>query len=68
MGPKRPSRLAVVVLGVVSKRQELNVAMKVALKGMRSENVNTIEEQWSLCNMAAEVLGKPIRKHQDWFD
>ena len=69
-GTQPPTKLNVMKLKSQSEKDKLVTAIN---KNLPTQTTGTIEEQWAalrnvVYRSASDVLGKPTRKHADWFD
>lgn len=72
-GAKKPSKLNTAKLRSIKEREILAKDMNDALDRFEIEEGHSIDQEWTalqqvVYNTAKESLGKPGRKHQDWFD
>ena len=71
-GTNKPTKLNTAKLSTISHRESFEQEMDSALAHWEKEN-STPDEEWAalqqvVYNTAKTYLGKPDRKHQDWFD
>ena len=69
----KPTKLDVRKLGAISNRRLLEQRIDLALKETSIQTDKTLDEGWmkfrsAVYETAKQVLGKPKRKHQYWFD
>ena len=71
-GTSKPTKLNTAKLSTISHRESFEQEMDSALAQWEKES-STPDEEWAalqqvVYNTAKTYLGKPDRKHQDWFD
>ena len=71
-GTSKPTKLNTAKLSTTSHRESFEQEMDSALAQWEKEN-STLDEKWAalqqvVYNTAKTYLGKPDRKHQDWFN
>lgn len=72
-GATKPAKLNTNRLHVNMNRQSLEQDMGKALENWRVQEGKTVDQTWAslsevVYETASNTLGKPERKHQDWFD
>ena len=72
-GPSKPKKLNTVKLRLAKEREWFKKEMDSAITNLDYSNCPTPEESWkalqqTVYSTAKTCLGKPDRKHQDWFD
>jgi len=72
-GASKPTKLNIAKLCTTSHRENFAQEMNRALAQLDEKESSTPDEKWAslqqvVYNTAKTSLGKPDRKHQDWFD
>ena len=72
-GVRKPTKLNTAKLRTISHRESFEQEMDSALAQWEEKESSTPDEEWAalqhvVYNTAKTFLGKPDRKHQDWFD
>ena len=72
-GTNTPTKLNTAKLSTISHRESFEQEMDSALAHWEEKENSTPDEEWAalqqvVYNTAKTYLGKPDRKHQDWFD
>ena len=72
-GTSKPTKLNTTKLSTICHRESFEQQMDTALAQMEEKENSTPHEDWAalrqvVYNTAKTYLGKPGRKHQDWFD
>ena len=72
-GVRKPTKLNTAKLRTISHRESFEQEMDSALAQWEEKESSTPDEEWAalqqvVYNTAKAFLGKPDRKHQDWFD
>ena len=72
-GTSKPTKLNIAKLSTTSHRESFEHEMDNALAQGEEKGNSTPDEEWAalqqvVYNTAKTYLGKPDRKHQDWFD
>ena len=72
-GKGNPSKLNAANLSNISHRESFEQEMDSALAQWEEKENSILYEEWAdlqqvVYNTAKTYLGKPHRKHQDWFD
>ncbi|KAK2188889.1 hypothetical protein NP493_120g00037 [Ridgeia piscesae] len=72
-GASKPTKLNTAKLSTISHRESFVQEMDSALTQWEGKESSPPEEKWAalqqiIYNAAKTYLGKPDRKHQDWFD
>ena len=72
-GRSKPTKLNTAKLSTISHWESVEQEMDSALAQWEEKENSTPDEEWAalqqvVCNTAKTYLGKPDRKHQDWFD
>ena len=72
-GTSKPTKLNIAKLSTTSHRESFEQEMDSALAQWEEKENSTPDEEWAalqqvVYNTAKTYLGKPDRKHQDWFD
>ena len=72
-GTSKPTKLNIAKLSTTSHRESFGQEMDSALAQWEEKENSTPDEEWEalqqvVYNTAKTYLGKPDRKHQDWFD
>ena len=72
-GTNKPTKLNTAKLSTISHRESFEQEMDSALAHWEEKENSTPDEEWAalhqvVYNTAKTYLGKPDRKHQDWFD
>ncbi|KAK2163406.1 hypothetical protein NP493_1464g00018 [Ridgeia piscesae] len=72
-GTSKPTKLNTTKLSTISHRESFEQEMDSALAQWEEKENSTPDEEWAtlqqvVYNTAETYLGKPDRKHQDWFD
>ena len=72
-GTSKPTKLNTAKLSTTSHRESFEQEMDSALAQWEEKENSTPDEEWAalqqvVYNTAKTYLGKPDRKHQDWFD
>ena len=72
-GTNKPPKLNPAKLSTISHRESFEQEMYSALAQWEEKENSTPDEEWAalqqvVYNTAKTYLGKPDRKHQDWFD
>ena len=72
-GTSKPTKLNTAKLSTTSHRESFELEMDSALAQWEEKENLTPDEKWAalqqvVYNTAKTYLGKPDRKHQDWFD
>ena len=72
-GPRKPSKLNTAKLCAISHRESFGEEMDNALTKLEEKEDSPPDEEWAdlqqvVYNTARTSLGKPDRRHQDWFD
>ena len=73
LGTSNPTKLNTVILSTTSHMESFEQDMDSALIQSEEKENSTPDEEWAalqqvVYNTAKTYLGKPDRKHQDWFD
>ena len=73
LGTNKPTKLNTANLRTISHRESFEHEMDSALNQWEEKENSTPDEEWAalqrvVYNTANMYLGKPGRKHQDWFD
>ena len=72
-GTSNPTKLNIAKLSTTNHRESFEQEMDSALAQWEENEYSTPDEEWAalqqvVYNTAKTYLGKPDRKHQDWFD
>ena len=72
-GVRKPTKLNTAKLRTISHRESFEQEMDSALAQWEEKESSTPDEEWAalqqvVYNTAKTFLGKPDRKHQDWFN
>ena len=72
-GTNKPTKLNTAKLSTISHRESFEQVMDSALAHWEEKENSTPDKEWAalqqvVYNTAKTYLGKPDRKHQDWFD
>ncbi len=72
-GTSKPTKLNTAKLCTISHRESFEQEMDSALAQWEEKENSTPDDEWAalqqvVYNAAKTNLGKPDRKHQDWFD
>ena len=72
-GTNKPTKLNTATLSTISHRESFEQEMDSALAHWEVKENSSLDKEWAAAqqvvyNTANTYLGKPDRKHQDWFD
>ncbi|KAK3509681.1 hypothetical protein QTP70_008422 [Hemibagrus guttatus] len=72
-GSKKPSKLNIAKLNAIDHRESLARDMNDAIDKLDVEEGSSVDQEWTalqqvVFNTTKTSLGKPNRRHQDWFD
>ncbi|KAK3514603.1 hypothetical protein QTP70_021515 [Hemibagrus guttatus] len=72
-GSKKPSKLNIAKLNAIDHRESLARDMNDVIDKLDVEEGSSVDQEWTalqqvVFNTTKTSLGKPNRRHQDWFD
>ena len=72
-GTRKPTKLNTAKLSTISHKESFEQEIDSALAQWKEKENSTPDEEWAalrqvVYNTAKTYLGRPDKKHQDWFD